>query len=40
MSAAEYNARQDGDDRNRKKPLKGGLDAGSIETPFGELRLG
>ncbi|MBS3821900.1 MAG: S1 RNA-binding domain-containing protein, partial [Phycisphaerae bacterium] len=39
-SAAEYNTRQGSDDRNRKKPLKGGLDADSIETPFGELRLG
>jgi small subunit ribosomal protein S1 len=27
-------------DRKRKKPLKGGLDAGPTKTPFGELRLG
>lgn len=39
MSAAEYNARQ-ASDSAKKKNLKGGLDAGAIETPFGELRLG
>lgn len=39
MSAAEYNA-QKASESSKKKNLKGGLDAGAIETPFGELRLG
>lgn len=40
MSVAEYNARAEESAGGKKKDLKGGLDAGSIETPFGELRLG
>lgn len=37
---ADLHAVQAKSDRNRKKPLKGGLDAGAVKTPFGELRLG
>ncbi|MBN1942622.1 MAG: S1 RNA-binding domain-containing protein [Phycisphaerae bacterium] len=37
---ADLHAVQAQSDKKRKKPLKGGLDAGSIKTPFGELRLG
>jgi ribosomal protein S1 len=41
MSAQEYNARHAHEaESEHKKPLKGGLDVGTIKTKFGELRLG